>query len=82
MQPKIEMPIHIGKERNAAGFDAGQIVFTATEGKNTVAVVPEHWNEKQKSFSIYFNGTKWTASSNLTKAIGEAILILNGVTRK
>jgi hypothetical protein len=76
MDVSILVVAQAGRERNASQFEADELVFEARTQLNHVEVVVEAWNPKHKTFRIYLNGERQTAIVNYTKAIGEAVLLL------
>ena len=64
------------RQRHATNFTANFLVFEATEYGKKVEVIVEGEHE-QRTFGIYLNGERMTATTNYPKAIGQAILTLN-----
>lgn len=63
--------------RHSNQFTEKNCVFQARDNGKKVEVIVENWNDKQKTFNIYLDGQKVTASTNYPKAIGIALLTLN-----
>lgn len=64
------------RQRHATNFTENFLVFEATEYGKKVEVIVEGEHE-QRTFGIYLNGERMTATTNYPKAIGQAILTLN-----
>lgn len=63
-------------QRHANNFTENCLVFEATEYGKKVEVIVEG-EHGQRTFGIYLNGERMTATTNYPKAIGQAILTLN-----
>jgi hypothetical protein len=64
------------RQRHATNFTKDFIVFSAEEYTKKVEVIVED-EHGQRTFGIYLNGERMTATTNYPKAIGQAILTLN-----
>lgn len=63
-------------QRHAKNFTEKCMVFQASQYGKTVDVIVEG-GHGSRTFAIFLNGERTTASTNYPKAIGEALLILN-----
>lgn len=63
-------------QRHANGFTKNCQVFSAVQYGKKVEVIVEG-EHGQRTFGIYLNGERMTATTNYPKAIGQAILTLN-----
>jgi len=64
------------RQRHATNFTKNFIVFSAEEYTKKVEVIVEG-EQNARTFGIYLNGERMTATTNYPKAIGQAILTLN-----
>jgi hypothetical protein len=65
-------------QRHASQFTEGNIVFSIEYGhEQTIVVTVKRLLDKHQTFAIIRNGQYVTASTNYSKAIGEAMLLMS-----
>jgi hypothetical protein len=65
-------------QRHASQFTEGTIVFSIEYGfEQTIYVIVKRLLDGHQTFAIFRNGQYVTASTNYSKAIGEAMLLMS-----